>query len=67
MLHSNFRPVDWDKPLKTRNPALAQRVEALRNRPPADLGHGEALMLQGMAAASLRPQRITGDRIRLDD
>jgi hypothetical protein len=50
------------------NPAtLAQRIEELRNREPVYVSHGDTLMLQGMAATSLREQRLTGNRIRLED
>ncbi|NOD67338.1 hypothetical protein [Ruegeria sp. HKCCD7303] len=46
---------------------LAQRIEELRGRAPVYVSHGEALMLQGMATASFRVQRLTEERIRLED
>ncbi|UUV07667.1 MULTISPECIES: hypothetical protein [Ruegeria] len=46
---------------------MAQRIEELRSREPEYLTHGDTLMLQGMAATSLREQRLSGNRIRLDD
>lgn len=50
-----------------RSISLAQRIEELRRREPVYLTHGDTLMLQGMAATSLREQRLSGNRIRLDD
>ncbi|WP_162896771.1 hypothetical protein [Ruegeria sp. AD91A] len=50
-----------------RSISLAQRIEELRSREPVYLTHGDTLMLQGMAATSLREQRLSGNRIRLDD
>ncbi|MCG7518228.1 hypothetical protein [Ruegeria sp. Ofav3-42] len=47
--------------------ALSQRVEELRAKPPEYINHGEALLLQGIAAASLREQVLAGDRSWLDD
>ncbi|MCA0906676.1 hypothetical protein LCM27_09740 [Ruegeria marisrubri] len=47
--------------------SLAQRIEDLRNREPSYVTHGDTLMLQGMAATSLREQRLSGNLIRLDD
>ncbi len=47
--------------------SLAQRIEELRNREPVYVTHGDTLMLQGMAATSLREQRLSGNLIRLDD
>ncbi|MBO9445008.1 hypothetical protein [Ruegeria sp. R14_0] len=47
--------------------AVCQRVEELRARPPQYINHGEALLLQGIAVASLREQVLTEDRISLDD
>lgn len=47
--------------------SLDQRIAELRARQPVDLNHGDALLLQGMAAASLREQRLTEDRIALED
>ncbi|WP_170424658.1 hypothetical protein [Ruegeria arenilitoris] len=47
--------------------AVSQRVEELRARPPQYINHGEALLLQGIAVASLREQVLTEDRISLDD
>ncbi|EEE36680.1 hypothetical protein RKLH11_513 [Rhodobacteraceae bacterium KLH11] len=49
----------------TRKVTLDQRIEELRARKPADLNHGEALLLQGMAMASLRKQCIAQDKIDL--
>lgn len=49
-----------------RKASLDQRIEELRARQPIDLNHGEALMLQGIASASLREQRITSDRLNWD-
>ena len=49
-----------------RQVSLDLRIEELRNRKPVDLNHGEGLMLQGIAAASLREQRLTGE-IALED
>lgn len=46
--------------------SLDQRIAELRVRKPIDLNHGEALLLQGMATASLREQRLAGDQIALD-
>ncbi len=47
--------------------AVSQRVEELRARPTQYINHGEALLLQGIAVASLREQVLTEDRISLDD
>lgn len=47
--------------------ALSQRVEELRAKPPEYINHGEALLLQGIASASLREQVLAGDRSWLDD
>ncbi len=47
--------------------SLALRIEELRGRAPVYVSHGEALMLQGMATASFRTQRLTEDRISLED
>ncbi|WP_170463594.1 hypothetical protein [Ruegeria arenilitoris] len=47
--------------------AVSQRVEELRARPPQFINHGEALLLQGIAVASLREQVLAEDRISLDD
>lgn len=49
-----------------RQVSLDQRIAELRDRKPVDLNHGEGLMLQGIAAASLREQRLTGE-IALED
>lgn len=46
--------------------SLEQRIAQLRDRKPIDLNHGEGLMLQGIATASLREQRLVG-QITLDD
>jgi len=51
----------------TRPVSMDQRIAELRLRRPVDLSHGEALLLQGMATASLREQRLCEDRIALDD
>lgn len=45
---------------------MDQRIEELRARKPVDINHGDALLLQGIASASLREQRIVPDRIDLD-
>lgn len=50
----------------TRNTTLDQRIEELRARKPVDINHGEALLLQGIAAASLREQRLAQGKIDLD-
>jgi len=50
-----------------RDPALVRRIEKLRNRPADYIAHGDALLLQGIATASLRAQHIAGDKIVLDD
>ena len=47
--------------------ALSQRVEELRAKQPEYINHGEALLFQGIAAASLRAQALTEDRFSLDD
>lgn len=47
--------------------AQQQRIDALRERQPADLCHGETLMLQGLAQASFREQRLATDQITLKD
>ncbi len=52
--------------LRGRQVSLDLRIEELRNRKPIDLNHGEGLMLQGIAAASLREQRLAG-QIVLED
>ncbi len=52
--------------LRGRQVSLDQRIAELRDRKPIDLNHGEGLMLQGIAAASLREQRLTGE-IALED
>ncbi len=54
-------------PVSKRNwLSLEQRIAQLRDRKPVDLNHGEGLMLQGIATASLREQRLAG-QISLDD
>ncbi len=35
-----------------------QRIEELRSRKPTDISHGDALLLQGLAVASFREQRL---------
>jgi len=67
MLHSNFPATKPEKATMPRDPALARRIENLRNRPTDYIGHGEALLLQGIATASLRAQHIAGTKITLDD
>ena len=47
--------------------ALQQRIDELRERQPVDLCHGESLMLQGLAQASFREQRLATDQIALRD
>ncbi len=49
-----------------RQVSLDQRIAELRDRKPIDLNHGEGLMLQGIAVASLREQRLAG-QIVLED
>ncbi len=61
------RTATFAKPLTAAlKTTLAQRIEELRTRKPVDINHGEALLLQGMAAASLRKQSITPGKIDLD-
>ena len=67
MLHSRIPSANRDQAVETRRPSMEQRIEELRNKPATYINHGEALMLQGMAAASLRPQRIVEGKIALDD
>ncbi len=51
-----------------QNPlSLGQRIADLQARKPEYINHGEALLLQSTAAASLREQFLTGDRSWLDD
>ena len=40
--------------------SLEQRIAQLREQKPVDVNHGEGLMLQGIATASLREQRLSG-------
>ncbi len=47
--------------------SMSQRLEDLRTRKPQYLNHGEALLLQGIAAASLREQVLTEERVSLED
>jgi len=60
-----------DKPVYTsqlqRPVSLNQRIADLQARKPEYINHGEALLLQRTAAASLREQMLTGDRISLDE
>lgn len=58
MLHSTFPPTRSEKAAMPRDPALVQRIESLRSRPVVYLGHGDALMLLGLANASLRQQQF---------
>lgn len=44
---------------------LDQRIADLRDRKPRYVNHGETLLLQGIASASFRAQRLTGDKIEL--
>ncbi len=53
-------------PVGPRKERLDQRIDTLRARKPVDVNHGDALLLQGVAAASLREQRIVGGQIELD-
>lgn len=53
--------------VKAKPVSLEIRIAELRDRKPVDLNHGEGLLLQGIAAASLREQRLTGDQIALED
>ncbi len=52
--------------LRGRQVSLDQRVAELRDRKPIDLNHGEGLMLQGIAAASLREQQLAGQMVLED-
>lgn len=67
MLYSNLPSSNQAPSVKPRRSTLDQRIDELRSRPAAYLNHGEALLLQGMAAASLRPQQIVGEKITLDE
>ncbi|UWR08996.1 MULTISPECIES: hypothetical protein [Ruegeria] len=67
MLYLKRPSTKLDQPVATHRVSLDQRIDELRNKPATYLNHGEALLLQGMAAASLRPQRIVADKIALDD
>ncbi len=49
-----------------RKDRLDQRIEELRARKPVDLNHGEALLLQGIASASLRKQCIARATLNWD-
>ncbi|WP_171129581.1 MULTISPECIES: hypothetical protein [unclassified Ruegeria] len=52
--------------LGRRKKTMEARIEELRNRAPTDINHGQALMLQGMANASLRAQTLSSNKIQLD-
>ncbi len=60
-----------EKPVHTsqlQNPVSPdQRVADLQARKPEYINHGQALLLQQTAAASLREQFLTGDRIWIKD
>jgi len=60
-----------DKSIHTsqlQNPSsLNQRIADLQARKPEYINHGEALLLQSTAAASLREQFLAGDRSWLED
>ena len=60
-----------DKPVHTsqlQNPlSVGQRIADLQARKPEYVNHGEALLLQRTAAASLREQFLTGEGNWLDD
>ncbi len=61
------RSATFTKPLTpARKSTLDQRIEELRERKPVDINHGEALLLQGIAAASLRKQHVSQGKIDLD-
>ncbi|KIC42800.1 hypothetical protein RA27_05520 [Ruegeria sp. ANG-R] len=61
------RSATFAKPLTAaRKTTLDQRIEELRAREPVDINHGEAILLQGIATASLRKQRIAQDKITLN-
>ncbi|WP_010440232.1 hypothetical protein [Ruegeria conchae] len=45
---------------------MDQRIEELRVREPVDINHGEAILFQGIATASLKKQRIAQGKIDLD-
>nr|WP_170614969.1 hypothetical protein [uncultured Ruegeria sp.] len=55
------------EPKRTRRVTIDQRIAELQARPPVYINHGEALLIQGMATASFREQRLSGNRILLDD
>ncbi|WP_170760037.1 hypothetical protein [Ruegeria lacuscaerulensis] len=47
--------------------SLTQRIADLQARKPEYINHGQALLLQRTAAASLREQVLADDRISLGD
>ena len=47
--------------------ALPQRIAALRAKKPEYINRGQAILLQGVAASSLREQTLTETRISLSD
>lgn len=53
-------------PAEAEKLPLDQRIARLRGRKPVDINHGEALLLQGLAEASLREQRLAGAQVSLD-
>ncbi|SDW39156.1 hypothetical protein SAMN05444358_101700 [Ruegeria halocynthiae] len=55
-----------NSPMAARKSTLDQRIKELRAREPVDINHGEALLLQGIATASLRKQLIAQRKIDLD-
>lgn len=60
-----------EKPVHTsqlqRPLSLNQRIADLQARKPEYINHGEALLLQRTAAASLREQVLPDDHISFDD
>ncbi len=56
-----IKPISAD-----RKTTLDQRIEELRAREPVDINHGEAILFQGIATASLKKQRIAQGKIDLD-
>ena len=60
-----------DKPAQRSQPqnplSLGQRIADLRAKKPEYINHGEAVLMQQAAAASLREQFLEGDRSWLTD
>ena len=53
-------------PVGCQKTSLDQRIAELRAKKPVYVNHGEALLLQGVANASLREQRIIDGKFDLD-